>query len=137
MDYALCLHVSYRFNVNGEYSNIKKAKIGVREEDPISPYRFVIIMEYLDRVLYKMQKNPDYNHHVKCEKMSITHLTFCDDILLFSRGDTRSDEIMMDAFNNFTKAIGLMLNDAKSHIYFGRMEDAIKIEIMHKTLFIE
>jgi len=57
--------VSYRFNVNENYSDIMKAQRGVREGDPISPYLFVIIMEYLDRVLYKMQRNPDYNHHAK------------------------------------------------------------------------
>ncbi|XP_028216534.1 uncharacterized protein LOC114398549 [Glycine soja] len=129
--------VSYRFNVNGNYSNIMKAQRGVRQGDPISPYLFVIIMEYLDRVLYKMQRNPDYNHHAKCEKLSITHLTFADDILLFSKGDTISVEIMMEAVNKFTKSTGLMLNATKSRIYFGGVDNGTKAEILQKTLFAE
>ncbi|CAK8578548.1 unnamed protein product [Lathyrus sativus] len=129
--------VSYRFNVNREYSSIMKAKRGVRQGDPISPYLFVIVMEYLNRVLCRMQQNPDFNHHVKCEKLSITHLTFADDILLFSRGDTRSVEIMMEAICNFTKATGLMLNATKSRIYFGGVEENVKDAILQKTLFVE
>ena len=94
-------------------------------------------MEYLDRVLYKMQRNPDYNHHAKCEKLSITHLTFADNILLFSRGDTISVEIMMEAVNKFTKSTGLMLNATKIRIYFGGVDNGTKAEILQKTLFAE
>ena len=126
--------VSYKFNVNGNYNDIMKAQRGVRQGDPISPYLFVIIMEYLDRVLYKMQRNPDYNHHAKCEKLSITHLTFADDILLFSRGDTISVEIMMEAVNKFTKSTGLMLNATKSRIYFGGVDNGTKAEILQKKI---
>ncbi|XP_040872094.1 uncharacterized protein [Glycine max] len=43
--------VSYRFNVNGTYSDIMQAKRGIRQGDPMSPMLFVIIMEYMHRTL--------------------------------------------------------------------------------------
>ena len=92
--------VSYRFNVNGCHSNLLQAKRGLRQGDPMSPLLFVIVMEYLNRILYDMQKNPNFNHHAKCEKLSITNLAFADDLLLFSRGDPISVDLMVKAFKN-------------------------------------
>lgn len=43
--------VSYRYQVNGALSNIVQAKRGLRQGDPLSPLLFVIVMEYLYRVL--------------------------------------------------------------------------------------
>lgn len=82
--------ISYIFNVNGEYSDILEARRGIRQGDPISPLLFVIMMEYTNRVMSKMTKIPNFNYHSKCEKLSITHLTFADDVLLFSIGDWKS-----------------------------------------------
>lgn len=79
--------VTYKFNVNGEYTNFLQEKRGIRQRDPISPLLFVIIMEYMNRLMYKMQTNPNFNHHAKCEKLNLTNLIFVDDLLLFFRGD--------------------------------------------------
>lgn len=59
--------VSYRFNINGEHSEVVKARMGLRQGDPTSPLLFVIVMEYLNRGLKKVQENPDFNYHAKCE----------------------------------------------------------------------
>lgn len=56
---------SYKFNINGEYIKNMQARRGVRKEDPISPFIFVIIMEYLNIGLHKMQKIHDFNHYAK------------------------------------------------------------------------
>lgn len=61
--------VSYRYNVNGSYSDVLHARRGIRQGGPISPLLFVIIMECLNMLLFKMQKNPDFNHHAKCERL--------------------------------------------------------------------
>ncbi|XP_058775134.1 uncharacterized protein LOC131649386 [Vicia villosa] len=94
--------VSYRFNVNGEYSKIMKANRGVRQGSHIP-------------------------------------LPVCDynGISSKSIGDPRLVKIIMDVFNNFTKATGLTLNATKSSIYFGGVEDTIKTQILQKTLFNE
>lgn len=89
------LTVLYRFNVKGQYTNIMEAKKGLRQGDPISPMLFVIVMECLNRYLYKMQKENNYNYHPKCEKLKIANLCLTDDLLMFARGDKISVENMM------------------------------------------
>lgn len=110
--------VTYRFNINGNYTKCMKANRGIRQGDPLSPVLFVIIMEYLNRLLHKMQRNPDFNHHSKCEKLNITNLAFADDVLLFARGDCRSVEMLMQTLNTFSETAGLVVNPSKCNIYF-------------------
>lgn len=129
--------VSYRFNVNGCHSNLLQAKRGLRQGDPMSPLLFVIVMEYLNRILYDMQKNPNFNHHAKCEKLSITNLAFADDLLLFSRGDPISVDLMVKAFKNFSESTGLIANPSKCKIYFGGVGDDSKRNILNLTGFTE
>ncbi|CAK8578946.1 unnamed protein product [Lathyrus sativus] len=50
--------VSYKFNLNGEYSEFLQAKRGIRQRDPISLLLFVILMKYMHRSLIKMHKIP-------------------------------------------------------------------------------
>lgn len=102
--------VSYRFNINGQYTSMMKAKRGLRKGDPISPLIFVIVMEILERKIHKMQKDSDFNFHPKCERLNITNLCFVDDLLLFSRGDRVLVGMMVDTFGKFSKATWLKVN---------------------------
>ena len=99
--------MNYRFNINGELSNVLEAKRGIREGDPISPLLFVLMMEYLNRIMVKMQRDPNFNHHSHCERLGITHLSFADDVLLHCRGDEKSIEMILKAFSFFSKSTGL------------------------------
>lgn len=81
----IVISVSYKFNINGSYTIVMQARRGVRQGDPLSPLLFVIIMEYMNIPLHKMQKISDFNHHAKCDRLHITNLAFTDDVLLFNR----------------------------------------------------
>lgn len=76
---------SYRFRVNGSHTSPLKAKKGLRQDDPISPMLFVIIMEYLQHILKDLNFVPDFNFHPRCEKLGIINLSLADDLLFFKR----------------------------------------------------
>lgn len=50
--------VSYKFNINGEYTQNMQPRREFRKGDPLSPFLFFIIYGVLNRGLHKMQKNP-------------------------------------------------------------------------------
>lgn len=101
--------VSYTFNVNGDLTVPLEAKKGLRQGDPLSPYLFVICMEYLNRCLNQLKDTKDFRFHPRCRKLNITHVSFADDLLLFSRGDVQSVRCLFAAFNKFSSASGLKL----------------------------
>lgn len=116
--------VTYRFNINREYTEVLEANRGLRKGDTISPLFFVIIMEYMSRVMVKMQADPNFNHHSKCEKHGITHLSFADNVLLLSRGDIIFVNIILQVFQNFVESTGLSVNPLKCKIFCSGMEEA-------------
>ncbi|GFZ21489.1 similar to CYCLIN D3;2 [Actinidia rufa] len=77
---------TYSVSYNGHCHGFFKGKRGLRQGDPLSPYLFVICLEYLSRALGSLRDNPDFNFHPKCGGLKITHLAFADDLVLFSRG---------------------------------------------------
>lgn len=111
--------VSYSIFINGKHSIPFAAKRGMRQGDPLSPYLFVLVMEYLSRSLKSLKDKPDFNFHPRCAKLNIIQLGFADDLLLFCRGDVLSAQMVFECFQKFSLASGLMANQGKSSIYFG------------------
>ncbi|CAK8542372.1 unnamed protein product [Lathyrus sativus] len=129
--------VSYRYNINGENSRLMKSRRRIRQGDPISPFLFVIVMEYMSRLLYKMQRSPTFNHYSKCEKMELTHLTFIDDILLFCRGDKGYVELVNHTMQQFSNSTGLVVNPSKCNVYLRAVDEVEKHHILKMTRYNE
>ncbi|XP_070035274.1 secreted RxLR effector protein 78-like [Nicotiana tomentosiformis] len=96
--------VSYSIIINGQPTRPFQAKKGLRQGDPLSPYLFVLVMEYLTRLLKTFKRDPNFNYHPKCGKMNIVQLSFADDLLLFCRGDAISVQLLFQCFQKFSKA---------------------------------
>lgn len=87
--------ILYQYKVNNMVSNIVQAKRGLRQGDSLAPLLFV------SRLLTKMARNPNFNHHLKSEKLIIVNLCFVDDLLLLMHGVTGSVKLVKDIVNNF------------------------------------
>ncbi|XP_016507914.1 uncharacterized protein LOC107825558 [Nicotiana tabacum] len=118
--------------MNGEPSVPFPATKGLRQGDPISPFLFAIVMEYLSRSLKGLQKEKEYKFHPRCSKLSITHLSFVDDLLLFARGDIPYGTQLQQCLNQFYRASGLQANQTKSFIYNGGVTQVVKDEMQQR-----
>jgi hypothetical protein len=129
--------VSYKFNIHGRHTGFMKARRGLRQGDPISPLLFVIVMEYLHRILQQLTKVPNFNFHSKCEHLNIINLSFADDLLIFTRGDVISVELVMAKLQTFSQSTGLVVNPSKCKVYYGGVDDLVKNNIRAVTSFAD
>ncbi|XP_060170867.1 uncharacterized protein LOC132601823 [Lycium barbarum] len=123
--------VSYSILVNGSPTIPFTEKRGVRQGDPLSPYVFVLVMEFLTRILKQLKSNPKFQYHPRCKKLNIVQLSFADDLLLFCKGEVRSAELLYHAFQQFSNASGLIADQSKSCVYFGGVQERVQTEILH------
>lgn len=120
----------YSIILNGQNHGFFKAKKGLRQGDPISPYLFTLVMQVLS-VMIKRRIDEDgrFRYHAKCEELKITHLSFADHLFLFSLGDPWSVQILKDALDEFGAASGLWLNHEKSNVFFCKVSGDNKMLI--------
>lgn len=116
--------VYYTIIINGVPVAPFKARKGLRQGDPLSPFLFILAMEYLKRQLGTLKRKLDFNFHPKCARMSITHLGFADDLLLFYTGDFVSVQMLYNCFQIFSQASGLVANVEKSPFI---LEECVKM----------
>ncbi|CAH9116346.1 unnamed protein product [Cuscuta europaea] len=116
-------NASFSISLNGSLFGWFKSKRGIRQGDLMSPLLFVLCLEYFSRLVKMKTKVSKFNYHPLCSSLSITHLAFADDLMLFSRGDVHSINILMKALEEFGDTSGLKINHGKSNIFIGGVAD--------------
>ncbi|GFZ09637.1 hypothetical protein Acr_21g0002360 [Actinidia rufa] len=117
---GLCLaylSTSYSLSFNGSLHGFFKGKRGLKQVDPLSPYCFVLCLEYLSRSLEELKNNANFNFHPRCGGLNITQLAYADDLVLFPRGDPTSVALFMDKLKHFGDCLGLKINLTKSSFF--------------------
>jgi len=99
--------VSYSLMINGGLTQPFNAIKSIRQENPISPYIFVLALEYLGRQLIELARNGNFNFHPRFRKLGSVHFCFADDLLIYCRADIISVRLLNEAFIMFSKASGL------------------------------
>ncbi|KAA3467739.1 reverse transcriptase [Gossypium australe] len=123
--------VSYSVSFNGVNSNWFSPSRGLRQGDPLSPYLFLICAEGFSTLLEDAkQKDRIRGASIGRERLSINHLFFADDCILF--GDVTYERVNMvrDIIQEYEMSAGQKVNYDKSLIYFGaNVKEEIKGDI--------
>ncbi|XP_020266575.1 uncharacterized protein LOC109842073 [Asparagus officinalis] len=127
----------YSISLNGTLHGYFKGERGLRQGDPISPYLFNLGMEYLSRQLNLLKNNKDFKFHPRCGDLKITHLIFADDLLLFSKGDLHSVNILYKCFKHFSDVSDLEANPGKCKVFYGGIDDNLKGHVSNLLNFPE
>ncbi|XP_074299353.1 uncharacterized protein LOC141630431 [Silene latifolia] len=124
---------TYSLSLNGETFGFFKSRRGLRQGDPLSPLIFTLCLDYLSRVLGVVHKHHKFKFHPLCNRIQLSHLFFADDLILFCRGDKGSIGLMLAAFDHFSIASGLEMNNEKSNFYYNGIDESLVSKIEKQT----
>ena len=108
---------------------------GIREGDPLSPYLFVMCMEWLvHRIDWEVSQHrwepiPVCRHGPK-----ILNLLFADDLVLFAEATTDQARIISQCLEEFCAKSGQKINHAKSRVPFSANMVASDIDSISHVL---
>lgn len=77
---------SFTVLVNGELEGWFTSNRGIQQGCSLSPYLYVIVNNALPKLLNKAAVANQIGYHPGCRGINLTHLSFADDILVFTNG---------------------------------------------------
>ncbi|KAE8697209.1 hypothetical protein F3Y22_tig00110627pilonHSYRG00065 [Hibiscus syriacus] len=107
----------YSISFNGTLIGFFKGAKGIRQRDPLSHLLFVLAMNVLSRLLNLTAEKGVFGYHPKCKRISLTHLSFANDLLIFYKGSIDSVIGVTTVLDLFYEISGLKLNASKCEIY--------------------
>lgn len=96
---------------------------------------FVICMDVVSKLLDRSAQRHRLGYHPKCKNLGLTHLSFADDIMVFTDGRVRSIERIVDVFDYFAKISGLRISMEKSTIYYAGISEEEREELINQFQF--
>ncbi|KAK1299943.1 putative ribonuclease H protein [Acorus calamus] len=107
----------YSMLINGSPNGFFGAQCGLRQEDPLSPLLFVLVMEAFTFLMDKAITEGRIRLFVN-PSINISHLQFTDDLLLFCDGSPLSARGLKCLFAEFAICTGLRLNPYKTQAFY-------------------
>lgn len=105
--------------INGQPSPFFQPSRGIRQGDPLSPYIFIICMEYLSLLIFEAVRKKSWCPlYLSRNGPHISHLLFADDVLLIARTDSSSIFAMKKILAFFSNISNQKISLSKSRIYF-------------------
>lgn len=126
--------VKYSFLIN----SLSKGKIvssrGIRQDDPLSPYIFIMCSEVFSGLCNKVQEE-GLLQGLKVARGSprLTHLFFADDTMFFLQADKENCAALKSNLSKYEHASGQSINKDKSAITFSR-KAPVSLKTMDKDV---
>ncbi|GJW53963.1 RNA-directed DNA polymerase, eukaryota, reverse transcriptase zinc-binding domain protein [Tanacetum coccineum] len=115
-----------------------KAKRGLRQGDPITPYLFTLVMEVLNLMINRqIRRDRSFEFHSSCQKLKISSLYFVDDLPMLWHGDMIFASILRKGLDEFSMSSGLYPSMSKSNAFFCNIPSNVKDEIKLVMSFSE
>eukprot|EP00253_Pinus_taeda_P015594 PITA_15594 len=109
-------NVSYAILINGAATPFFKGQRGLRQGCPLSPLLFLLVAEGLSQLILKARREGKVRGIEVAVNLSISHLLFVDDILVFTNGTPNEIAELSSIFELFMKATGMLINSRKSQL---------------------
>lgn len=133
---TLCITTtSFSVQVNGELAGYFQSERGLRQGCALSPYLFVICMNVLSKLLDKSASDSSLGYHPKRKNIGLTHLSFADDLLVFTDGRIRSIDSIIEVFDYFGRISGLKISMEKTTIFYAGMPDNTRQQFEQRFRF--
>ena len=114
----LCItSLSFSVQVNGDLVGYFQSARSLRQGCSLSLYLFVFCMNILSKKIDRAVLEQKFKYHPRCKSLSLTHLCFADDLMVFVEGSKESIEGAIEVFNDFAVWSGLKISIEKSTIY--------------------
>lgn len=123
--------------VNGDLAGYFQSYRGLRRGCSLSPYLFVLCMNVPSHKIDRSVEERKLKFHPRCKSLSLTHLCFADDLMVFLEGSKVSIEGALSVFNEFEEWSGLRISPEKSTIYMAGVLEAGKRSILTNFPFAE
>lgn len=110
--------VSYSILINGSPSGFIQPSRGLRQGDLLSSFLFIIGSEVISHLILR-EENLNHLEGIKISRggLSITHLLFADDLILFGKVNHSTTATLAHCINTYTAWSGQKINN-KSTIHF-------------------
>ncbi|KAL3529457.1 hypothetical protein ACH5RR_008779 [Cinchona calisaya] len=124
--------------INGESAGFFKSSSVIKQGDPLSPYSFIIGLKVLSRGLNAMvEKKKIIPYGLPRNSMVISHLAFADDVVIFSRWDTKSIQHLWDFLHTYEYGSRQRINLCKSFLFTSRQMKLRQLGLLDRLLGIK
>ena len=123
--------VSFSLHINGVATYFFKSGKGLRQDCPLAPLLFLIVVEGLGRALLYAKDCGTYHGLSFGNDIVLTHVLFVDDIVMVNDGSKQSLSTLYEILMIFCKASGMKINNDKSSLYFSCLEESDVITLQN------
>jgi len=116
--------VSFAILINGATTHFFHSQRGLRQRCPLSLLLFLLVAKGLSRYLKVAIADGNFGGIKISRELTISHLLFVDDILIFCDGSRRDTDCLVADMDLFKKSTGMMINVAKSNMVITLVSEA-------------